>query len=131
MLKLIIMAYTTIAEELPVLSVSLRPHFTNNWRRGRYAHDPEIVADHFNEKYKFGYLDRKNRDHRRSGVLRFPGQRLAITVYPDGSEASVEANSFYHERAPFQLGRKKMKLAEIGGAETRPGIVNVSWKTMY
>ena len=132
MLKLVPMAYTPGKIQTPVIHVSILPGFIRRWQRGRYAHDPTEVEGYFNRTRGFAYADTHKRPGRSvSLVLRFPNQNLAVPLHQDGSPASMEAAGFYHERDPFQLGRKKMKPAEINGTETRPGVVNVLWKAMY
>ncbi|MBI4168007.1 MAG: hypothetical protein HY515_03560, partial [Candidatus Aenigmarchaeota archaeon] len=126
------MAYQATTEKLPVLNVSLRPNFTNIWRRGRYARSPETVADHFNSRYGIAYVDRQERPGKSiSLVLKFSDYHLAVPIHPDGSPERMEANAFYHEQKRFQLGRKKTRPAKINGSKTTPGVVNVLWKTMY
>ena len=114
----------------PLIHVALTAGFVRNWQNGRYAnlHNTQSLSDFFNSRFPIGYVEQSRSKTYR---LRFPDQRLTLPLHQNGSANSMEAGGFYHERRPFQLGKRKMRSAKIKTGEAQTGIVEISWKTMY
>jgi len=128
------MSYATRTEELPVLSVPMTRAFVNVWRRGRFLQDPQMVTEYLNTHFGVGYIDRKPRCRGTgSYTLRFDQRKLVVPLHRNGSPNSWEmiAQSRYHERRPFQLGRRRTRPAKLEDDSLRSGLVTVDWRTMY
>ncbi len=116
--------------ELPTINVALTGHFIKSWQHGRYdnAHNSRPLRDFFSSSFPMGYMEQRENG---GYTLRFPDKRLTLPLTQNGSETSMEARGFYHERRPLQLSRRNKKPAIINDGRTTPGLVLVSWKTMY
>ncbi len=119
---------------LPVLHVPMARDFITAWHGGRFSGEPGSVTGYFNKAFRLGYMDFKP-GHQSNGlyILRFNEKNLAVPVHPNGSfkRWEMEAQGFYHERRPFQLGRKRMAPAAMYKDTIKPGLVVVDWKALY
>ncbi|MBI2085321.1 MAG: hypothetical protein HYT71_02305 [Candidatus Aenigmarchaeota archaeon] len=112
------------------IEVSIAPGFVKTWEHGRYfhRHNPQPIIDRLGHGFSMGYMELSNDGRYR---LRFPERSIVIPLHQNGSETSMEAHGFYHERRPFQLGRRQTNPAQIKSGKTGSGLVEVFWKTLY